>query len=156
MLPTQGHVASTQASFKRAVPQRQVLHLFPCWRGVSCGPPLEMMWTAKLLTWLSLSLTWGVTWTTFGNDVDRQILTWHSLLLTWTLCSVKLYVLCAVWQTSTGTGKCHVRHLGRRRYSIRRILGFVHCYVWRPMWHKNVFWGIMLDITCFYDVVGKT
>ena len=91
MGPRGGRVASTQASFWRAVRRRLFLDLFPCQRGVPCGSPLEMMWTWKFLTC-------------------------DSLLLRWTLHYVDLYVPCLVWQTSIETCKCHVGHPSRREH----------------------------------------
>jgi hypothetical protein len=43
---------------------------------VLCGPPLEMMWTAKLLTWLSLLLTWQCA-------TRRNCRIYHVLITSW-------------------------------------------------------------------------
>ena len=71
--PHWGHVASTRATFERAVPCWPLLHLLPCWRGVSCGPPLEMMWTVRFLTCHPLLLLCTLQYVELSSDMSPVV-----------------------------------------------------------------------------------
>ena len=60
-----GHIGCTQATFEWAVPRQSFVHAFPCSRGVSPGPAIEMTWNVNILYGIifDIKVFYDVGWT---------------------------------------------------------------------------------------------